>query len=118
MTGVLAVIQLNYLSNLLILDDETSSNEFISYGLYEYFIISLLKFNVGEQILEETVEQTGVLDHEFRQVHVLDGLHQNQDLLHFLLFFLLFQGFFVLFVNLNLWVGWNCSSDGTCTCQY
>lgn len=100
MSGVLAVVKLNHLLDLFCFGLQSCLLEFCLNCADEQFIGNLCHLYVGEQIIEEGVEERNVLPCKFGNVHVHDGLHQDQDLLVQFLLLKLLDQFLVLLVHL------------------
>lgn len=98
--GVLAVVQLHYFLHLFSLGHESRLLHFGLDCVEESVVVHLLHFHVGEEIVEERVEQRNVLPHELGNVHVHDRLHQDQNLLRELLLLQFLYQLLVLLVDL------------------
>jgi hypothetical protein len=74
-TGVFGVVKLNNLLDLFWLDHQLHSLQLLLNRSCELLIRCLLQLNVGEQVVEQRVEQWNVFLHKLWQVHVPDGFH-------------------------------------------
>lgn len=100
MSRVFAVVELHHFLDQFRLGNQACLLHFVLNGQQELLVAAFLHFDVGEEIIEERVEERDILSNEFGNVHVVDGSHQDQYLLAQLLLLQLFDQLLIFLIDL------------------